>query len=113
MICQGLRFSLCVLGRTKIEVELIGLGLGEEFAAAGEGFQIEELIFDQPMHGFDIALVGVGSGRDAHVLAVAQGGGHGQILPAAHGPAPPPAAGPRVLHHSLGLIHFNSDRGIR
>ena len=27
------------------------------------------------MHGFDVALVGVGSGRDAHVLAVAEGFG--------------------------------------
>jgi hypothetical protein len=47
------------------------LGLGKEFAAAGEGFQIEELIFDQTMHSFDIALVGVRSGRNAQVLAVA------------------------------------------
>jgi len=53
------------VGSREVEVELIGLGLGEEFAAAGEGFQIEELIFDQPMDGFDIALEGVGSVRDA------------------------------------------------
>jgi hypothetical protein len=32
---------------SQIEVELIGLRLGEEFASAGEDFQIEELIFDQ------------------------------------------------------------------
>ena len=49
---------------SQVEVELVGLGLGEEFATAGESFQIEELIFDQPMHGFDIALVGVRGGRD-------------------------------------------------
>jgi len=47
------------------------LRLGEEFAAAGEGFQIEELIFDQAMHGFHIALEGVRSGRNAQVLAIA------------------------------------------
>src|SRR5258707_15405663 len=54
----SLKFLMGV-GSREIEIELIGLGLGQEFAAAGEGFQIEELIFDQAMHGFDIALVGV------------------------------------------------------
>ena len=44
------------VGAREIEIELIGLGLGEEFAATGEGFQIEELIFDQAKNGFDIAL---------------------------------------------------------
>jgi hypothetical protein len=44
---------------SQVEVELIGLRLGEEFTAAGEGFQIEELIFDQAVNGFDIALIGV------------------------------------------------------
>ena len=59
----------------EIEIELIGLCFGEVFAAAGEGFQIEELIFDQAMHGFDIALIGVRSGRDAQMLTIAQSGG--------------------------------------
>ena len=53
------------VGADEVEVELIGKGLGEEITAAGERFQIEELIFDQAMHGFDIALVGMRSGRDA------------------------------------------------
>jgi hypothetical protein len=44
---------------SQVEVELIGLRLGEELTAAGEGFQIEELIFDQAVNGFDIALIGV------------------------------------------------------
>ena len=41
---------------SQVKVKLIGLCFGQEFAAAGAGFQIEELIFDQAMHGFDIAL---------------------------------------------------------
>jgi hypothetical protein len=49
----------------EVEVELIGVHLGEEIAAAGEGFQIEELVFFEAMNGFDIALVGVSRGRDA------------------------------------------------
>jgi hypothetical protein len=63
------------VGPNEIEIHLVGLGLGEKFAAAGEGFQIEELIFDQAMHRFDIALVGVRRGRDAEMLAVSQRGG--------------------------------------
>lgn len=50
------------------------MDLGKEIAAAGEGFQIKELVFFQPMHCFDVALVGVSGGRDAHVLAVNEGG---------------------------------------
>jgi hypothetical protein len=33
--------------------------------------EIEELIFDEAVDGFDIALEGVSGGRDADVLAVA------------------------------------------
>jgi len=66
---------------SQVEVELIGLSLGEEISAAGEQLQIKELIFDQTMHGFDIALVGVGSGRDAQMLTVAQSGGETRAMP--------------------------------
>ncbi len=59
------------VGADEVEVELIGKGLGEEFAAAGERFQIEELIFDEAVDGFHIALESVGGGRDADMLAVA------------------------------------------
>jgi len=48
------------------------VGLSEEVAAAGEVFQIEELVFFEAMNGFDVALVGVRRRRDAHVLAVAE-----------------------------------------
>ena len=49
------------------------MDFGEELAAAGEVFEVEELIFFQAMHGFHIALVGVRGGWDAHVLTVAEG----------------------------------------
>jgi len=39
-------------------------------AAAAELFEVEEPVFFQAMHGFDVALKGVSGGRDAHVLAV-------------------------------------------
>ena len=74
MICQGLWFSFVRVGAHEVEVELVGVDLGEEVAAAGEGFQIKELVFFEAMHGFDVALVGVSSGRDVHVLAVDEGG---------------------------------------
>jgi hypothetical protein len=60
------------VGASEIEIELVGVHFGEELAAAGEVFQIEELVFFQPMHGFHVALVGVRGGRDAHMLAVAE-----------------------------------------
>ncbi len=75
MICLGTLILFMGIGPNEIEIHLVGLGLGEKFAAAGEGFQIEELIFDQAMHRFDIALVGVRRGRDAEMLAVSQRGG--------------------------------------
>ena len=63
------------VGAGEIEVERIGESFGEEVAAGGERFQVEELIFDQAMDGFDVALEGVSGGRDADVLAVAESGG--------------------------------------
>ena len=59
------------VGSDEVEIELIEGGFGEEVAAIREGLQIKELVFDQAMDGLDIALVGVGRGRDALVLAVA------------------------------------------
>jgi len=63
------------VGTGEIEVELVGAGLGQEVAAVGERFQIEELVFDEAVDGFDVALEGVGGRGDADVLAVAQGSG--------------------------------------
>jgi hypothetical protein len=59
----------------EIEVELVGMDLGEEIAAAGEGFQVEELVFFEAVDGFDVALVGVSCGRDAHMPVVTESGG--------------------------------------
>ena len=63
------------VGTSEVEVELVGVGFGEEIAAAGEVFQVEELVFFEAMNGFDIALVGVGGWGDADVLAVAESSG--------------------------------------
>lgn len=60
------------VGVHEVEVELIEEGLCQKVRAAGEGFQIKELVLDEPMHGLDLAVVGMGGGRDADVLAVAQ-----------------------------------------
>ena len=50
---------------------------GQEVGAAGEGFQIKELIFDEAVNGFHIALVGMSGGWDALMLRaeVSDGGG--------------------------------------
>lgn len=67
----GSEVLLVGVGAGEVEVELIGETFGEEVAAAGERFQVEELVFDEAMNGFDVALEGVGGGRNADVLAVA------------------------------------------
>ena len=63
------------VGAGEVEVELVSEGFSQEVAAAEERFQVEELIFDEAVDGFDIALEGVSSGWDADVLAVAESGG--------------------------------------
>ncbi len=63
------------IGADEVEVELVGEGFGEEIAAAGERFQVEELIFDEAMDGFDIALESASGGGNADILAVAESGG--------------------------------------
>ena len=79
MICQGLEILLVGVGPDEIEVELIGVSFGEEVAAAGEVFQIEELIFFQAVDGFHIALIGVSGGRNTNVLAVTESGGKSRL----------------------------------
>jgi tartrate dehydratase alpha subunit/fumarate hydratase class I-like protein len=59
------------VGTDQVEVELVGKGFGEEVAPTVERFQVKELIFDEAVNGFHIALEGVSGGRDANVLAVA------------------------------------------
>ena len=63
---------LCVgIGTSAIEVELVSESFGKEIAATVERFQVEELIFDEAVDGFDIALEGVSGRGDADMLAVA------------------------------------------
>ena len=40
-----------------IEVELVERSIRQEVSAAAERFQVEELIFDEEMDGFDTGLV--------------------------------------------------------
>jgi len=63
------------VGADEVEVELVSEGLGEEIAAAGERFEVEELVFDEAMNGFDVALESVSGGRNADVLTVAERSG--------------------------------------
>ncbi len=64
----GSKPSFVGVGPSQVEVELIERGLSEELGAVAKGFQVVELIFDQAVDGFDVALVGVSSGGDALVL---------------------------------------------
>lgn len=67
----GAKVLFVGVGAHEVEVELVGVSLGEELATAGERFQVEEFIFDQAVNGFHVTLEGVGSRGDADMLAVA------------------------------------------
>ena len=67
--------SFVGVGTSQIEVELVEGNLGEEVGAVLESFQVEELVFDQAVDGFDVALEGVRGGRDALVLGAEVGDG--------------------------------------
>src|SRR5712692_996708 len=71
--------SFMGVGTSQVEVELVEGSLGQEVGAAGEGFQIEEFVFDEAVDGFDVALVGVGAGRDALMLGAEVGDGGGKM----------------------------------
>jgi len=66
----------------QIEVMPVGGGLGPELSRTAEALAVEELILDQPMHGFDIALPSVGFGRDIAMIAAegSHGGGQTAVL---------------------------------
>src|SRR5260370_20207981 len=68
----GAQIFFMGVGSHKVEVELIGVHLSKEFATACELFQVEELVFFEAMNGFDVALVSVRGGGDAHMLTVAE-----------------------------------------
>ena len=61
------------VGSHEVAVELVERSLGEKAAAALERFQVKELVFEEARDGLDVALIGVGGGRDANVLAIASG----------------------------------------
>jgi len=67
------------VGPRQVEIELVGEHFGEEVAAARKVFEVEELVFFDPMHGFHIALVRMRGRRDTHMLAVAES--FGKITP--------------------------------
>jgi len=54
--------SLVRVAASPVEVELIKGSFTEELGAAGEGFPVEELVLDQAVNRFDVALIGVGAG---------------------------------------------------
>src|SRR6202166_2212320 len=61
------------IGARQVEVELVGMDLGEEISTAGERLQVKELVLFEAVHGFDIALEGVRGGRDTDMLTIAEG----------------------------------------
>ena len=69
----SLKFLVGV-GPGEIEVELVGVDLGQEVAAALEVFQIEELVFFETVDGFDVALESVSGRRNTDMLAVPESG---------------------------------------
>ena len=71
--------SFVGVGTSEVEVELVKGSFGQEVSAAGEGFQVKELVFDEAMDGFDIGLVSVGGGWDALMLRAAVGDGGGEV----------------------------------
>lgn len=61
------------IGTDEVEVELVGKGFGEKVSAAGERFEVEELIFDEAVNGFHVALKGVRGMRRCWLSPRAQG----------------------------------------
>ena len=59
---------LAAVGPHQVEVAPAGDDLGPEVGRAGESLAIEELLLDQAVDGFDLALPGVALGRDAAVV---------------------------------------------
>src|SRR2546427_8389984 len=69
--------SLVRVGTSQVEVELVEGSLGQEVGPAGESFQVKELVFDEAVNGFHVALEGVSGGGDARGLRAEVGGGGG------------------------------------
>ena len=56
------------VGTNEIKVAPVGRDFGEEVLGAVELFAIEELVLDQAMNGFHVALPGVTLGRNEAVI---------------------------------------------
>ena len=68
------------VGADEVEVVPIGRDLGPEVGRACEGFTVEELVFDETMDGFDVALPGIAFRRDVTVVGPQSAHGGGQTL---------------------------------
>ena len=73
---------LAAVGPHEVEVVPVGSDFGPEVGGTGEGLAVEELIFDEAVDGFDVALPGVALGRDVTVVGAqgAHGGGEALFL---------------------------------
>src|SRR5882672_9226148 len=71
---------LAAIRSDEIEVMPVGGDLGPEVVGTGEGFAVEELVLDEAMDGFDIALPGVALGRDVAMRGTQGADGGGQAL---------------------------------
>src|SRR5512135_3749067 len=65
---EGALPFLAAVGSHEVEVVPIGGDFGPELGGAGEGFAVEELVFDEAVDGFDVALPGIALGRDITVV---------------------------------------------
>ena len=73
------------VGTGEVAGELVEGSLGQEVAGRGEGFDFEELVFEEAVDGFDIAWVGGREGRDALVWGAEETDGAGEALAGAVG----------------------------
>lgn len=64
----------------QVEVVPVGGDLGPEVSQATEGFSVEELIFDEAVDGFDVALPGKALGWDVTVVRTQSAYRGGQAL---------------------------------
>jgi hypothetical protein len=68
------------VGADEVEVVPVAGDLSPEVRRAGEGLAVKELIFDQAVNGFDIALPGVAFGGYVAVIGAQGADGGGQAL---------------------------------
>ena len=71
---------LAAVGADEVEVKPVGGDFAPEVRRAGEGFAIEELVFDEAVDGFHVALPGEAFGRDVAMVCAAGADGGGEAL---------------------------------